>query len=56
MWLQKKGKRTDKLFTIECYVDGIAKPIVAKGRSKRNAEQTAAKMALQMIALDVEQD
>ena len=52
----EEGEAHDKLFTIECYVDGIAKPIVAKGRSKRNAEQTAARMALEMIALDVEQD
>ena len=52
----EEGEAHDKLFTIECYVDGIAKPIVAQGRSKRNAEQTAARTALQMIALDVEQD
>ena len=51
----EEGEAHDKLFTIECYVDGIAKPIVAQGRSKRNAEQTAARMALQMIALDADQ-
>ena len=51
----EEGEAHDKLFTIECYVDGIAKPIVAQGRSKRNAEQTAARTALQMIALDADQ-
>ena len=51
----EEGEAHDKLFTVECSVDGITKPIVAKGRSKRNAEQTAARTALEMIALDVEQ-
>ena len=53
--IAEEGDAHDKLFTIECYVDGIAKPIVAQGKSKRNAEQSAARTALQMIALDVEQ-
>ena len=53
--IAEEGKAHNKLFIIECYVDGIAKPIVAKGRSKRNAEQMAARTALQMIAPDVEQ-
>ncbi len=52
----EEGEAHDKLFTIECSVDGITKPIVAKGRSKRNAEQTAARTALEMIALDVDQN
>ena len=50
----EEGEAHDKLFTIECSIDGITKPIVAKGRSKRNAEQTAARAALEMIALDVD--
>ncbi len=50
----EEGEAHDKLFTIECSIDGITKPIVAKGRSKRNAEQTAARTALEMIALDVD--
>ena len=50
----EEGEAHDKLFTIECSVDGITKPIVAKGRSKRNAEQTAARTALEMIALDAD--
>ena len=52
----EEGEAHDKLFTIECSVDGITKPIVAKGRSKRNAEQTAARTVLEMIALDVDQN
>ena len=50
----EEGEAHDKLFTIECSIDGITKPIVAKGRSKRNAEQTAARTALEMIALDAD--
>ena len=50
----EEGEAHDKLFTIECSVDGITKPIVAKGRSKRNAEQTAARTALEMIAPDAD--
>ena len=51
----EEGEAHDKLFTIECCVDGVAKPIVAKGRSKRNAEQTAARTMLEKIALDADQ-
>ncbi len=50
----EEGEAHDKLFTIECCVDGVAKPIVAKGRSKRNAEQTAARTMLEKIALDAD--
>ena len=51
----EEGEAHDKLFTIECCVDGVAKPIVAKGRSKRIAEQTAARTMLEKIALDADQ-
>ena len=48
----EEGEAHDKLFTIECYIEGLTEPVVAKGRSKRGAEQTAARTALEMIALD----
>lgn len=51
----EEGGAHDKLFTIECCVDGLAEPVVAKGRSKRNAEQSAARTALEMIAPDADQ-
>ena len=50
-----EGAAHNKLFTIECHVDGLSEPIVAKGRSKRSAEQTAARTALKMIAVDADQ-
>ena len=51
----EEGGAHDKLFTIECRVDGLAEPVVAKGRSKRHAEQSAARTALERIAPDAEQ-
>ena len=53
--IAEEGEAHNKMFTIECCVEGLAKPIVAKGRSKRTAEQTAARTALQMIAPDAGQ-
>ena len=53
--IAEEGGAHDKLFTIECYVDGLAEPVVATGRSKRNAEQSAARTALEKIALDAAQ-
>ncbi len=54
--IAEEGEAHDKLFTIECAVDGIAEPVVAQGRSKRDAEQAAAKTALQMISPDAGQE
>ena len=53
--IAEEGEAHDKIFTIECCIDGIAEPVVAKGRSKRDAEQTAARTALQMIFPDAGQ-
>ena len=53
--IAEEGGAHDKLFTIECYVDGLAEPVVATGRSKRNAEQSAARTALEKIAPDADQ-
>ena len=50
----EEGKAHNKLFTVECCVDGVAGPVVAQGRNKRDAEQLAAKMALQTILPDAE--
>ena len=52
--IAEEGGAHDKLFTIECCIDGLAEPVIAKGRSKRSAEQTAARAALEMIGLDAE--
>ena len=50
--IAEEGVAHDKIFTIECRIDGIAEPVAAKGRSKRDAEQTAARTALQIISPD----
>ncbi len=46
------GVAHDRLFTIECHVEGIAKPVRASGKNKRDAEQAAADAALEIIAPD----
>ena len=51
----QQGRAHNKVFTIECRIDGIAGPVVAQGGNKRDAEQLAAKKALQMIFQDAEQ-
>ena len=53
--IAEQGEAHTKTFTIACRIDGIAEPVVASGRRKRDAEQAAAKTALQMIAPDAEQ-
>ena len=53
--IAEEGEAHNKMFTVECCIDGLARPIVAKGRSKRAAEQTAARTALDMIAPDADQ-
>ena len=44
--IQEEGEPHHRIFTVKCHVDGIDKEIIAKGRSKRMAEQAAAKKAL----------
>lgn len=50
----EEGVAQNKTFTIECSVDGIAAPVVAKGHRKRDAEQAAARIALGIIAPDAD--
>ncbi len=50
--IAEEGEAHNKLFTIECCIEGIAEPVMAKGRSKRNAEQTAARTALELMGLE----
>ena len=53
--IAEEGGAHGVLFTIECRIEGLTEPVVAKGRSKRNAEQSAARTALEMIAPDADQ-
>lgn len=50
--IAEEGEAHNRMFTIECRIDGIAGPVVAKGRNKRDAEQAAASAALKMISPD----
>ena len=54
--IAEEGEAHNKTFTIECRFDDIAGPVVARGRSKRDAEQEAAKAALQLISRDADQE
>ena len=51
----EEGDAHNKVFTMECRIDGIAEPVTAKGRSKRDAEQAAASAALKIISPDAGQ-
>ena len=50
--IAEEGEAHNRMFTIECRIDGIAGPVVAKGRNKRDAEQAAASAALKIISPD----
>ena len=52
--IAEEGEAHNKIFTMECRIDGIAEPVMAKGRSKRDAEQAAARTALQIISPDAD--
>lgn len=54
--IAEEGEAHNKMFTIECCIDGIAGPVVAKGRNKRDAEQEAARAVLQLISRDADQN
>lgn len=46
----EEGEAHERLFRVECDVAGLGAPVVAEGRSKRNAEQAAAAAALARLA------
>jgi len=47
--IAEEGRAHDKLFTVECCIDGVIEPTMAKGRTKRNAEQLAARTVLEKL-------
>ena len=53
--ITEEGGGHGMVFTIECHIEGLPEPFIGKGRNKRIAEQTAARVALEMIALDAEE-
>lgn len=44
--IKEEGQPHRRIFTVRCHITGIDKEIIAEGRSKRMAEQAAAKKAL----------
>jgi len=46
--IDTKGQAHNQIFTVECIVDGIPE-VIAKGSSRRKAEQKAAEIALKMV-------
>ena len=49
--LQKQVRKSgDELFTVECIVAGCREPFVATGKSRRLAEQDAARLALAQVS------
>lgn len=47
--IAEEGEAHNCRFTVECQINGIDEKIVAEGRSKRNAEQSVAKLALNIL-------
>lgn len=45
------GEAHDRLFTVACQVEGLDEPVSATGKSKKIAEQNAAKLALSRFGL-----
>ena len=50
--LNISGPSNEQLFTVECRVSEWPEPVVAKGNSRRNAEQLAAAQLLALLGLD----
>ena len=47
--VSEKGEAHSREFTVSCQVEGLVSPVTANGRSKRIAEQVAAKKALSLL-------
>lgn len=47
----EEGEAHERVFRVECSVADLPEPVVAEGRSKRNAEQAAATLALERLGI-----
>ncbi|MFQ5660572.1 MAG: ribonuclease III [Gammaproteobacteria bacterium] len=47
--IAEEGEAHLREFTVECSIDGLDKKIIAQGKSKRTAEQSAARKALDLL-------
>ena len=49
--IEEAGEAHERLFRVECLVADLDAPVIAEGRSKRNAEQAAASLALARLGI-----
>ena len=47
--IAEEGEAHARVFRVECVVAGLQAPVTAEGRSRRNAEQAAARKALDLL-------
>lgn len=47
--IEEVGEAHERLFTIECQIEGLTNMAIAQGRNKRSAEQSAAQKALELL-------
>jgi len=47
--LEVRGADHDQYFVVSCHVDGVKKPFVGEGRSRKRAEQDAASKAMESL-------
>ncbi len=47
--IEEVGEAHERLFTIECQIEGLENMAIAQGRNKRGAEQSAAQKALELL-------
>jgi ribonuclease-3 len=47
--IDEQGEAHQKVFTVTCEIEGLSERVIANGRSKRAAEQSAAGKALKLI-------
>lgn len=50
--VEVRGKSHNQHFTVSCSVDGLSKPVLAEGSSRRKAEQQAAAEVLRQLHCD----
>ncbi len=50
--VSEEGQAHARKFTVECDVENIDGPVIATGKSKRNAEQAAASKMLKALTAD----
>lgn len=50
--IDEQGEPHRRIFTVRCNIEGLEADVTGQGRSKRNAEQSAAEKALKLLQTD----